>query len=206
VGLQVVSAGRAAAVTAAGDQLAAGLQALNTTLPDASASYDQIANALATSVNAQHSAGVAADGTTTGVPLFTTNDGSTPFTAAHLALGVSTPAGLAAATAGQGATDGSNADAISQLQNAADGPNALWKRYVADLGTRSASAATRATTATAALQSATSDQQSVSGVSIDEETANLLVLQRAYQGAARVMTAVDEALDTLINKTGLVGR
>ena len=34
----------------------------------------------------------------------------------------------------------------------------------------------------------------------------MLTYQRAYQGAARVMTAVDELLDTLINHTGLVGR
>jgi flagellar hook-associated protein 1 len=33
-----------------------------------------------------------------------------------------------------------------------------------------------------------------------------VVFQHAYQGAARVLTAVDEMLDTLINKTGLVGR
>jgi flagellar hook-associated protein 1 FlgK len=44
------------------------------------------------------------------------------------------------------------------------------------------------------------------GVSIDEEMVNLITYQRAYEAAARVMTAVDESLDTLINRTGLVGR
>ena len=34
----------------------------------------------------------------------------------------------------------------------------------------------------------------------------MLTYQHAYQGAARVMTAIDEMLDTLINRTGLVGR
>jgi flagellar hook-associated protein 1 FlgK len=34
----------------------------------------------------------------------------------------------------------------------------------------------------------------------------MLAYQRAYQGAARVMTAIDEMLDTLINRTGVVGR
>ena len=33
---------------------------------------------------------------------------------------------------------------------------------------------------------------------------NMLAYQRAYEGAARVLTAVDEMLDTLINRTGLV--
>ena len=35
---------------------------------------------------------------------------------------------------------------------------------------------------------------------------SMLTYQHAYQAAARVMTAVDDMLDTLINKTGLVGR
>ena len=34
----------------------------------------------------------------------------------------------------------------------------------------------------------------------------MLAMQRAYEGAARVLTAVDEMLDVLINRTGLVGR
>ena len=49
-------------------------------------------------------------------------------------------------------------------------------------------------------------QQSNSSVDGDEETINLLTYQTAYQAAARVLTAVDEALDLLINRTGLVGR
>ena len=46
----------------------------------------------------------------------------------------------------------------------------------------------------------------VSGVSLDEEGANLLVYEKAYSAMARVMTAMDEVLEKLINGTGLVGR
>jgi len=49
-------------------------------------------------------------------------------------------------------------------------------------------------------------QRSNASVDLDEEMTNILAYQRAYQGAARVLTAVDEMLDTLINRTGLVGR
>ena len=49
-------------------------------------------------------------------------------------------------------------------------------------------------------------RDSASGVSIDEEMTNMLMYQRAYEGAARVMTAVDEMLDTLVNRVGTVGR
>jgi len=45
-----------------------------------------------------------------------------------------------------------------------------------------------------------------SGVSLDEETANLVRYQHAYQAAARVMTVMDTMLERLINGTGLVGR
>ncbi len=47
---------------------------------------------------------------------------------------------------------------------------------------------------------------SVSGVSIDEETANILRFQLAFQGSARVMTAIDEVLELIVNRLGVVGR
>ena len=47
---------------------------------------------------------------------------------------------------------------------------------------------------------------SATSVDVDEEMMNMLTTQRAYEGAARMLTAVDQALDTLINRTGLVGR
>jgi flagellar hook-associated protein 1 FlgK len=46
----------------------------------------------------------------------------------------------------------------------------------------------------------------VSGVNIDEETVDIMAAQRAFQASARVITAVDEMLQTLIERTGLVGR
>ena len=46
---------------------------------------------------------------------------------------------------------------------------------------------------------------SVSGVSLDEEMINMVKYQHAYNGAARVITVMDELLDKLINGTGRVG-
>jgi flagellar hook-associated protein 1 FlgK len=46
----------------------------------------------------------------------------------------------------------------------------------------------------------------VSGVSLDEEATDMIKFQHAYQAAARVITTMDEMLNTLINSTGLVGR
>ena len=42
-------------------------------------------------------------------------------------------------------------------------------------------------------------RQNVKGVSIDEESANLLKYQQAYMAAAKVMTVADKALATVIN-------
>jgi flagellar hook-associated protein 1 FlgK len=49
-------------------------------------------------------------------------------------------------------------------------------------------------------------RQSVSGVSLDEEMANLVMFQHAYNAAARAVTVMDQMLDKLINGTGIVGR
>lgn len=50
------------------------------------------------------------------------------------------------------------------------------------------------------------NRDAVSGVSLDEEGINLMQYQRSYTAAARLMTTLDEALDVLINNTGVVGR
>jgi flagellar hook-associated protein 1 FlgK len=49
----------------------------------------------------------------------------------------------------------------------------------------------------------TTQRASTSGVSLDEETINLITYQKAYQAAARIVTVMDEMLDTLINHTGI---
>lgn len=46
----------------------------------------------------------------------------------------------------------------------------------------------------------------VSGVSLDEEMVNMVMNQHAYNAAARVLTAVDEMLEIVVNRLGLVGR
>jgi flagellar hook-associated protein 1 FlgK len=40
---------------------------------------------------------------------------------------------------------------------------------------------------------------SISGVSLDEETANLVRFQQAYQASARVIQAINEMLSTAVN-------
>ncbi len=49
-------------------------------------------------------------------------------------------------------------------------------------------------------------RSSVSGVNLDEELSDMIRFQKGYSSAARVLTAMDEMLDKLINGTGTVGR
>lgn len=167
------------------------------------ADYNALATALADTVNTQHRAGVTATGAPGGD--FFSLDAGVP---AALGLGV-VPAGradLALAAPGSGPLDSSNADALSALGGRAGGPDDLWGDVVARLAVGTAADAGRAGRAEAATTAAAIAQQSVAGVDNDEETVSLLTFQTAYQAAARVLTAVDEALDVLINRTGLVGR
>ena len=55
-------------------------------------------------------------------------------------------------------------------------------------------------------KNADADRDSASGVSLDEELTGMLTYQRAYEGASRLLTALDQNLDTLINRTGIAGR
>lgn len=56
------------------------------------------------------------------------------------------------------------------------------------------------------LNQTANSRDGVSGVQLDEEGMNLMHYNQSYTAAARLMTTLDEALDTLINKTGVVGR
>lgn len=123
-----------------------------------------------------------------------------------LAVAITDPTRVAAGTPGAGAFDGSLADRISQLATQPGSPDELWRSFVVDLGVQSRSAGQRATVSETARATAENLQLSQASVDIDEESVNMLAFQRAYEGAARVLTAIDEMLDVLINRTGVVGR
>jgi flagellar hook-associated protein 1 FlgK len=42
-------------------------------------------------------------------------------------------------------------------------------------------------------------RESISGVSIDEETVNLIKYQNAYQAAAKLIDTADEMMETVLN-------
>lgn len=173
------------------------------TLAQLADAYNEVATELAASVNAVHRTGETVDGVAGGD--FFAIDANGP-AALNLSVVPQTRAELALAAPGAGAFDGSIADAISQIGQQAASPDAVWTEVVTTFGVATAGSAQRANLAETASVTAVGAQQSVASVDGDEETINLLTYQTAYQAAARVLTAVDEALDVLINRTGLVGR
>ncbi len=171
-------------------------------IAEASAAYDRVATRLAETVNTEHAKGTTPSGAT-GAPFFALAAG-TP-AAQGLSVVPTDGDGLATRNAA-GQLDDSFADTLSRLGTVAGGADSTWASFVAGVGSASRTASSEATLTGLALTSARTQQQSGAGVDLDEENVNLLSYQHAYQGAARVLTAVDEMLDTLINRVGLVGR
>jgi flagellar hook-associated protein 1 FlgK len=173
------------------------------TLASVAAAYNETATTLATAVNDIHRTGVTSSGAAGGD--FFALDGTAP-----AALGLSVvPTGLdqlALAAPGAGAKDTTIAGRISALGSSATGPSKTWSSFVTGFAVAVAGDLQRADIADMGAVAAVTAQQSNASVDGDEETINLLTYQTAYQAAARVLTAVDEALDLLINRTGLVGR
>ncbi len=172
-------------------------------IAETAADYDRLAENLAAQVNAVHTAGYT-NGGTPGGPFFTITAG--PGAAAGLAVAVTDTADIAASSSPAGGLDGSAADRISQLGTGQGSPDAQWAKTVVSLGSAVRAALQQDVTAGNALTNAVSLQTANASVDIDEENVNLLSFQHAYQAAARVMTAIDESLDVLINQTGRVGR
>lgn len=172
-------------------------------LAEAAASYNDFAVKLADRVNVIHSTGFTPGGAPGG-NFFAY--GSAATAASTLTVIPTSGAQIASGSLNGGPRDGSNADAIAKLATGPDSPNKVWTQVVTTIGVATKAELRQASLANLAATSAVALQLSNSGVSLDEENVNLLMFQHAYQGAARVMTAVDEMLDTLINRTGLVGR
>lgn len=49
-------------------------------------------------------------------------------------------------------------------------------------------------------------RKEISGVSLDEEMSEMLKFQHAYSANSRILNAVDEMMDQIVNRLGLVGR
>jgi len=183
------------------------LSTLNVIIPEYRTQLDGIAASLAGTLNTAHAAGFDLAGNPGGAVL---GSSSGPITAATISVLISDPKLIAASsvgpTGGVVSLDKGNADKIADLRNDPLGIDAGYRRMIVELGVQ-ASVATRNQDIQAVITTQVdAARESVAGVNIDEEMTNMLSYQHAYAAAGRMVTAIDETLDVLINRTGLVGR
>lgn len=100
-------------------------------------------------------------------------------------------------------SDGSNAAAIASAIQ--DKVIVKYQSVIASLGIEAQGARRMAENSEALTEQMENRRQSVSGVSLDEEMANMIKFQQAYNAAARFISAIDETLDKVINGMGRVG-
>lgn len=112
-----------------------------------------------------------------------------------------------AVAAGATSAAGDNENALAMIALATtltmgNPPSETYETYYNSMRTRLATQVNIATTAEAQEETTQTQlnslQESVSGVSLDEEAVNLIQFQRAYQAASKVISATDEMLQTLL--------
>jgi flagellar hook-associated protein 1 FlgK len=92
------------------------------------------------------------------------------------------------------------------LNNGTATANQYYTGKVSDLGLDVSRSKANAENRKLVSDAMNNQRLSVTGVSLNEEAANLVKAQKAYEAAARLMNAIDEMLDKIINGLGLVGR
>ncbi|MCW2579263.1 MAG: flgK [Blastococcus sp.] len=187
---------------AAGGQI----NALGDLIPGYRAAMDGIAKDLVDSLNAQHQLGFDRNGLP-GKPILSGT------TAAGIAVAISKPAEIAASAQGdlpplppKPSMDKGNADAIAAMRNLPLGTEAQYRKMIVELGVQASVANRNLDIQSVITTQVDAARESVAGVNLDEEMTNMLSYQHAYSAASRMITAIDETLDQLINRTGLVGR
>ena len=75
----------------------------------------------------------------------------------------------------------------------------FWQNAVNDLAVRTDAANTAVESSRLVRESLFSQIQAVVGVSLDEESINLLMFQQQFNAAARFITVIDEAIQTLLS-------
>ncbi len=105
-------------------------------------------------------------------------------------------------------TDGTNMLALAQLQtkntlvNGTTSYQGAYGQLVSQVGTQTRELEVTSKAQTTMLAQVTKSQQSVSGVNLDEEAANLLKYQQAYQAAAKAMAIAQSMFDSVLQLGG----
>jgi flagellar hook-associated protein 1 FlgK len=183
-------------VTVPGGELKALQEWTQTGLPAYRDRIEGLRDQFAEAVNAVHQSANDLDGAP-GQAFFVPDSGG------NLAVNPALLADLRRIAAGDGtAGGGSAALAIANLGTSPDSILSAYQTLVADIGAGASEGRRFADQSRASLQQVQELQASESGVNLDEELAQMTALQHAYAASARLLSAYDEMLTTLIQQTG----
>jgi flagellar hook-associated protein 1 FlgK len=107
-----------------------------------------------------------------------------------------------------GAGDNANALLLAGLQTSLTVENGTanfqgaYAQLISEVGTRTRQADISGSAQRASLSQAQLDRDALSGVNLDEEAANLVRFQQAYQAMAQVINVADSMFQTLLNSIG----
>ena len=126
---------------------------------------------------------------------------------AEVAMLIGNPREIAAATVAASPAPGDNSNALllanlqvaQTMENGTTSFQGAYGQLVAELGTQTRSAQISADAQAALLAQAQESRDAVSGVNLDEEAANLLRFQQAYQAIAQVISVADSTFQTLLS-------
>ena len=197
----IFSLGTDITTTIVSGQLGGILNARDQQIPAIASHLDTLAYSLANAVNSVQSSGYDLNGNgTTGSFLFNVPSSSTG-AAANISIAISDPSLLAASSDGSAGSNG-NAEAMYALRNQAiiAGQNAsdYYSRIVFNVGNAVANATAQQSASNLVLQQLNNQRSSVSGVSLDEEAANLIRYQQAYAACAKVVSTINSMMETVI--------
>ncbi|HXI74804.1 MAG TPA: flagellar hook-associated protein FlgK [Pyrinomonadaceae bacterium] len=200
-GLQdIISQGTNITSQITGGQLAGQLQIRDQEIPAIQNSLDTLAFNLSSAVNTQHKLGFDLNGNAGG-NLFTPLASATG-AASQISVAITNPS-LVAASADGTPGDNANANALLSLQNQAiasgQSPLNFYGNLVFKIGNDLSSAQASQSAGSQVLSQLQNLQGGVSNVDLNEESANLIRFQNAYQASARVVSVINSLLDTTIN-------
>jgi len=184
-------------------QVGGWLQVRDKLVPSYQSQLDQFAYDVATTVNAIHVTGYGVGGGTN--QNFFAPPASVAGAANAMALdaAVAADSSLVAASATGTAGDNQTATALAALRNVSLGPSGsspadAWAQLVYRVGADSADATNSNTTRQQIVDQLGALRAAVSGVSSDEEAANLMKFQRAYEANARYFVTISQTLEALM--------
>lgn len=182
-------------------QLAGLIAVRDQKLPGLLSNLDSLAAGFSNAINQAHVQGVDLNGAP-GANLFVPPPPG-PGAAVSMAVAISDPAQIAAASSTD-PSSGNNANVALLLavqnQAVAGGktPSDFYSNLVFQVGNDVANGAAELDASGLILNQLQDQRNSVSGVSLDEEAANMIRYQRAFEAAARVITTISDMTSTVI--------